>query len=383
MQYAINSLLRQKTKTIFIIIIFTILTFLLTSIFFITHSIKYELDTTANNLPQIIIQNQQAGRLTNIETTILDDILQIDGVSDAIGRVWGYYYFKQANVNFIVMGIDNFENQYKKSFTNISNKYDLSDNNSMIIGNGVKKILKKNYYTDYFNFITPGGTLKKVNIKGVFNSNIPLESNDIILTSKDVVREIFGIDEQYFTDIVVKIPNPKEVNTIATKIKQLYPNTKVITQEQLKVSYQEIFDYKSGIFLVLFIVALFTFFMIVYDKSSGLSSEEKREIGILKAIGWKVDDILKEKFYESFIISFFAYLVGVISALIYVYILQAPLLKNIFIGYSALNVDFILPFVLDTQSLFLVFFLSVPIYIAATIIPSWRTATIEADKVLR
>jgi len=182
---------------------------------------------------------------------------------------------------------------------------------------------------------------------------------------------------------VVKVANPKEVPMIVSKIKSIYPDTRIITSDDLKVSYQNIFDYKSGVFLALFIIALFTFFIIIYDKSSGLSSEEKREIGILKAIGWRVDDVLKEKFYESFIISFFAYTLGVGLSFAYVYMLNAPLLQNIFVGYSQLKTDFELPFVFDVQTLFLVFFLSVPIYVGATIIPSWRVATLEADEVIR
>jgi ABC-type lipoprotein release transport system permease subunit len=385
-QYAINAILRQKSKNLFIVVIFVSLTFLLSSIFFISHSIKYELELTVDALPQIIVQKIKAGKSYEIDISAIDDILELPGVSDAIARVWGYYYFENAGVNFTLVGIDQYENQYKDSFTNIVNKFDiekLSQNSSMIVGSGVKKIMDQNYYKKYFNFIKPDGSFKRINIGGVFDSDIQLEANDIIILSKDDARTIFGMDKNKATDIVVKVANPKEISTIATKIKLIYPDTRVITNEDLKVSYQNIFDYKSGIFLAIFVISIFTFFMIIYDKSSGLSSEEKREIGILKAIGWTIDDILKEKFYESFIISILSYIIGIILAFGFVYMLQAPLLRNIFVGYSNLKTTFELPFVFDFQTLFLVFFLSVPIYIAATIIPSWKTATLEADEVIR
>ncbi|MCD6172526.1 MAG: ABC transporter permease [Sulfurimonas sp.] len=385
-EYAINAILRQKSKSFFIVFVFTLLTFLLTSVFFITNSIRYELDSTVDTLPQIIVQKIKAGRHYDIDVDAVDNILEIAGVSDAVARVWGYYYFANAGVNFSVVGIEQYENQYKNSFDKIASKFDLSEIDSkvsMVVGHGVKETMHDSYYKEYFNFIKPDGTLKRVNIAGVFEADTQLESNDVIVMSKDTIREIFDIDESKATDIVVKVANPEEIPMVVSKIKLIYPDTRIISSEDLKVSYQNIFDYKSGIFLALFIISLFTFFIIIYDKSSGLSSEEKREIGILKAIGWRVDDVLKEKFYESFIISFFAYTLGVGFSFAYVYIFQAPILQNIFVGYSQLKTSFELPFIFDLQTLFLVFFLSVPIYIAATIIPSWKVATLEADEVIR
>ncbi|MBU1668897.1 FtsX-like permease family protein [bacterium] len=385
-EFAINALLRAKSKNIFILVVFTLLTSLLTAVFLITGSIKHELQSTVQALPQITVQKIKAGRHYDIDTIIADDIINIAGVSEATPRVWGYYYFENAGVNFSLLGIDQYEQQYKESLSKVVETYDFDTPNSeaqMIVGQGVQKIMQENYYKDYFNFIKPDGSFKKVTLAGVFDAQTQLESNDMILMSKENVREIFGISENRATDIVVKVPNPEEVSTIASKIKMMYPDTRVISSNDLQVSYQNIFDYKSGVFLALFTIALFTFFMIIYDKTSGLSSEEKREIGILKAIGWRVDDILKEKFYEAFIVSFLAYTLGVILAFGFVYLFQAPLLREIFVGYSQLKTSFELPFIFDLQMLFLVFFLSVPIYIAATIIPSWRAATLEVDEIIR
>ncbi|MEA3554494.1 MAG: FtsX-like permease family protein [Campylobacterota bacterium] len=385
-EYALNSLLRQKAKNIFILIIFTLLISLITSIFLISNSIKHELNLTIDKLPAITIQKLQAGKVVDIESSRTDDIIAIAGVEDVTARVWGYYYFENAGVNFSIMGIDNYESQYTNSLTKIVNdetKTDILDNEFMLVGSGVKKTLDENFYKDYFNFILSDGSFKKVKIGGVFNSDIELQSNDMIIVAKDLAYEILGTNEEKASDIVVKVSNPNELETIVNKIKMLYPDTRIITNEDFKVSYQNIFDYKSGLFLALFIISLFTFFIIIYDKTSGLTSSEKTEIGILKALGWKVDDILKEKFYESFIISFIAYILGIIIAFCFVYFLNAPLLRDIFEGYSQLKTTFDLPFVVDFQILTLVFFITIPIYIAATIIPSWKTATLDADEVIR
>ncbi|MDQ1263473.1 MAG: hypothetical protein QG559_474 [Campylobacterota bacterium] len=364
------------------VIILSSLIFLLSSLFFIKNSIKYELDVTLDSLPQIIVQNIKAGRHYDIDIEAIDEILNINGVEGAVARVWGYYYFENAGVNFTLMGIDEYEEGYKESLKKVAKELDFSSS-SMIVGEGVRDVLNKSYYKEYFNFIKPNGELKKVEIGGVFSADSLLESNDVIVMSRDTLREIFDMEQNRATDIVVRVANADEISTVAAKIKLKYPSFRVITNNDLRVSYQNIFDYKSGLFLSLFIISIFTFFIIVYDKASGLSSEQKREIGVLRAIGWRVDDILKERFYEAFIVSIFSFLAGTIFAFAFVYTFNAPLISNIFSGYSKLKTTFDLAFVFDMQTLALIFFLSVPIYISAIIIPSWKSATLDVDEVIR
>ncbi len=385
-EFAMCSLMRRGSKNIFLGVIFTLLIFLLSSVFLITSSIKSELYSTLEALPEVIVQKIVAGKQRDIEMERVDRILEINGVDDVIPRLWGYYYFEPEGVNFSVMGIDIYENQYKESLATIADRFsgELEDDQpSMIVGAGVEDILKKNYYEDFFYFVKPDGETKKVAIAGVFKAATSLESNDMIVMSQDLVAEIFGLDDRLATDLVVKIPNPEEIDTVVLKISELYPDTRIITKKDIKVSYQNLFDYKSGLFLALFVLAIFTFFIIIYDKASGLSSEEKKEIGILKAIGWRMADILAVKFYEALIISVTSFLLAVVLSLAYVYLLQAPLLRDIFTGYSTLKPDFNLPFALDGQVLALLFFVTIPVFIAATIIPSWKAATLEAEEVIR
>lgn len=386
LEYALLSITKRGSKNIFIFFILIFLIFLLSCVLMISDAIKYELHTTVSHLPEITLQRLQAGKQVNTPVERLDELLSIEGVQTAIPRIWGYYYFKAAGVNFSVVGIDPYEEHYKKSLHYIVEEHNmtqLENNNAMIIGSGVQKVLQENYYQDFFNFVTFDGKWQKVFIQGIFHSDLSLEANDIILLPKKLAHAIFGMPETEVTDIVLKVDNPREISTIITKINTLYPDMRAITKDDIRVSYQNIFDYKSGFFLVLFMVSAFTFFIIIYDKASGLSSEEKKEIGVLKAVGWSMDDILKERFYESFILSFFAFIIGIILSIGYVFLLDAPLLRDIFIGYSQLKPSFHLPFYLNFGILTILFFLSVPVYIAAVLIPSWKAATLDADEVMR
>lgn len=352
----------------------------------IADAIKLELNTTLKTLPQITLQRFIAGKQSDVPLERVDALLDIEGITAVTPRVWGYYYFKPAGVNFSIVGVDAYEEQYSATLSTLTQRFDiklLEKENGMIIGEGVQKILSENYYTDFFNFITSEGKWQRVQIAGVFHSDLALESNDLIILPKKLAYAIFGMDKSKATDIIVKVANVKEIPTIVQKINERYPDMRAITQDDIRVSYQNIFDYKSGFFLALFSICAFAFFIIIYDKTSGLSSEEKKEIGILKAIGWSSDDILKEKFYESFTLSLSAFFVGITFSLFYVYALQAPLLRNLFMGYSALKPSFALPFSVDVSMLVLLFLLSVPIYIAATLIPAWRASTLDADEVMR
>ena len=306
----------------------------------------------------------------------------IKGVGDVVSRVWGYYDFKHMHAKFILVGIDAFENQYNTTLANIVKNSELNDS-SMLIGEGVKKIMNQSYYREYFNFITPDLAVKKIYRAGVFKAATQSESNDMIVMDKDTLKKIFGYKSTEATDLAVTVNNPIEIPSVILKIQDMYPTFRVVARKDMKIALENKFDYKSSIFLILFIITLLTFFMIIYDKSSGLSSEEKKEIGILKALGWKIEDVLGARLYEGFIISFLSYTVGIAAALFYVYILDAPIIKNIFIAYNDISNNFRLPFVLDYEILALIFLLSVPVYMFATIIPSWKVATLDADEVIR
>jgi ABC-type lipoprotein release transport system permease subunit len=352
------------------------------TLFFLLSSIRNELVLSVQSLPDITLTQLKAGRESFVDEKEVDTILEIVGVSSAYAYIEAPYVFKEGVV-FDVLGVDVFEDNSDTFINNLLQKYTLEEGN-MLVSDTVLKTVVQAYYTESFNFIQADGKLKEMKIAASFSTlSIPRYRWLVIMNKKDA-REIFNIDQNEATAIAVNVANKDEVALVAQKIQRLYPNSKLMTKKQKNLEYEQLFNFRAGLYVTLFSIALLTFFIIVYDRLSGVSSEEKREIGILKALGWQIEDVLNAKFYEAFFIAVFAYILGVVLAYIYVFYAKAPFFANIFLSDLLLQAEaFKLTPHIDFFYLFLVFLLVVPFYFAAVIIPSWRVATMDADEVMR
>ena len=384
--YALHTLKRRFYKNFSISLVLTFLVFILFSVLFIKTSLEHELSISADGMPDITLQKLQGGKSVLVDTSRIDKLLNIQGISQAVPRNWGYYFFEPSDANFIVVGFDAFDGDFqsslKKVIENLDDKIKFNKD-GMIVGVGVKKLIEQSTGLNYINFINNKLDVYKVPIIATFTTQSSIFSNDVILMPYNLSKQILEIPDNKATDIVLRVPNPDEIQTVIKKINEMYPDFRIITQESLRIGYKNIFDYESGIFITLFIVVLFAFFVLVYDKASGLNESEKSEISILKAIGWKSSDIIYIKTMENLILSISSFLIGFAFAYFYVYIFNAPILKRLFLGYSNIYPDFNLVFNLDISIITIVFFLSVCIYLGAVLIPTYKCAVIDAEEGIR
>lgn len=379
--------LSKRKSSVFIFIILSFLIFVIASATFISESIKKELIITHTELPDIVVQKIVGGRQQYLPVSYIDDVLDIPGISRIYPRIWGYYYFDYAGVNFSIVGIDPFEPQYKKSLEDAIADFDinklLSTNNWIIVGYGIHTLFNEIAYINEAYFKKPDGQYLAVTPIGVLGKDGSILNGDIVLMSKDYAKELLGLKDNEVTDFAVDVYNKNEIVTIAAKIRDRLKDVRTVTKEDVLNSYNSVFNYKSGIFLSLFGVLIFTMIIIVIDKLSGISESERLEIGVLKSTGWSTGDILKLKFYESSFLALFSYIFAVLAAMIYVFLLKAPVMIDIFRGYGALKLDYHLIFAVNFYTLSLIFFTTIPFYISAVIIPTYKLSTIDTYEVFR
>ena len=377
---------KHKTKHIAIFIISVLIVFLSSSILFISNSLKKEIFSTLENQSDFIIQKMDGGKIQYIPTSWIDDFKEINGLEKVQQRVYGQYYFMPEDIYFTIIGVDLFEDTVNKNIQNLLKALNISDflqNDSLIIGNGVKKLFDKYHYFDTYSFKLSNNDLKNIKIFKDLPQAANLIANDLIIMDISLAKEILNINENEATDIILNVPNNLERQNVKDQLILKHSNTRILQKDQLKKEYENMFNYKGGIFLILFIIVILTFTLILYQRYSMISMGDKKEIGILKAVGWSIKDIIKLKIMENFIVAFMAFVIGTILSYIYVFIFNAPILKNVFIGTSNMQNDFIFNGNVQIDSLISLFLFFMIPFLSAILIPVWKVAIIDSTQSMK
>lgn len=366
LEFTLSSLLRRKGKNFSLLAVYTLVVFALASAMFFTEAMKREASLILKDAPEIIVQRISQGRYDPIPIKYLDKIRKIRGVISAEPRLWGYYYDPVVGANYTIMVPRNGAPARDK----------------IAIGNGISRS-RMVYRGDIMSFRTYNGLARTFTVDREMTSESEIVSADLILISASDFRSLFGLPATQATDLIVAIRNPKELVTIAKKILELLPDTRPIIRDEMMRTYDSVFDWRGGIFIVLLSMALLAFVIFAWEKASGLSAEERREIGILKALGWETADVISVKAYEGMVVSLFSFCFGVLLAYVHVFFSAAVLFAPALKGWSVLYPDFRLTPLIDPYQVAVLFFLTVVPYTVATIVPSWRAAIVDPDSVMR
>jgi ABC-type lipoprotein release transport system permease subunit len=366
LDFTLAALLRRKRKNAALVLVYTLIVFLLASVVFFSRSLQREAAALLQEAPEMIVQRQVAGRHDLIPLDYLEKIKQIRGVQSARGRLWGYYYDPIVGANYTLQVAEDPEVLP----------------GSIAVGEGLAR-LRLAGKGDDIEFRAYDGSLRELRIGKIFSSEVGLVSADLILISEQDFRGLFGFPAGKVTDLAVAVRNPRELPTIALKVAEALPDTRQILREEILRTYEAVFNWRGGLLIAILSGSLLAFIIFAWDKASGPSMEERREIGILKAIGWETSDVILMKFWEGLAVSLSAFLPGVLLAYAHVYLSSSVLFEPVLKGWSVLYPRFSLTPFIDGSQVAALFFLTVVPYTIATIIPSWRAAIVDPDAVMR
>jgi ABC-type lipoprotein release transport system permease subunit len=366
LDFTLSSLARRRGKNLALLLVYALVIFTLASVLLFTQALRREARLVLRDAPELLVQRVVAGRHDLAPGRWAEAVAGIRGVASARGRLWGYAYDALSRANYTVMVPERFRGA----------------RGDVVIGRGVARV-RELEVGDRLSLRAWDGTHAMLTVREIVPGESELVSSDLVLLGEEDFRELFGIAPGVFTDVAVLVRNPEEVQTIAGKVSRLLPESRPIMRSEILRTYETIFDWRSGLVVVVLTGAVLTFAIVAWDKASGLSAEERREIGILKAIGWETSDVLLMKLWEGAVVSIAAFALGVLGAYAHVFLGKLALFAPVLRGWSTLRADFRLVPYLDPYLVATLFFLTVVPYTVATLVPSWRAATVDPDAVMR
>jgi len=364
--FTLSSLLRRPGKNLGLLLVYTLIVFLLASVMLFTHSLRSEARILLADAPEIVLQRLVAGRHALIPADYLEKMGRIRGVSGKHGRLWGYFYDPAVRANYTLL---------------VPRDRELAEEEA-VIGAAIARTRGLGP-GDFLSLRGGDGQPYSFRISEILEADSELVSADLILVAEARFRAFFGIPAGQFTDLVLRVRNPRELRKVAEKLTLKLPDTRPILRDEMLRTYEAVFGWRQGIVFVLLAGAILAFFIFAWDKASGLSAEERREIGVLKAIGWETSDVIRMKFWEGAIISLSAFLLGYLAAYLHVFYADAGLFEPVLKGWAVLYPDFRPLPTVDGLQLATLFFFTVFPYTVATIVPIWRAAVTDPDTVMR
>ena len=366
LDYTLASLSRRKGKNLSLLAVYALVVFALASVLLLSESLRAEARAVLAGAPDVVVQRLAGGRHDLMPADRVEPLAAIRGVRGAAGRRWGYYFDRGTQANFTVMVPGAF----------------WGSEGQVVVGEGVARA----------RAVEPGRAFPMKGADGQYLSLtvrevIPAASAgvtaDLVLLSEADYARLFGLPADRYTDIALQVPNAKEVATVAEKVTRLYPDARPITREEIRRTYEAVFDWRSGLTVAILFGAVLAFALVAWDKAAGLSAEERREIGILKAIGWETGDVLAVKLLEGAVVSFTAFALGWLAAWGHLYVTDAPLFAPVLRGWSTLSPARRLDPAVSGLEVLTLFVLTVVPYTVATVVPAWRAATTDPDAVMR
>mgnify|MGYP005834673577 CR=1 FL=1 len=363
---ACSAILRHRLRHGSILLVYTALVFLFASVVFCVEALKREARLLLQGAPEIVVQRLVAGRHEPVPAELVEPLRRIPGVQRAAGRLWGYHVDEETRANF----------------TLIASEDRRLPPRTVAVGQGVARIFGT----------APGGRIllrgrggEEVSfaVAEVFPPASELVAVDLIEMPKEDLRALFGIPEGLYTDITLRVANENERRVVASKIRVLVPDSRVILREEIARTYEELFDWRGGVLLAVFASLAASFLLLAWSQAAGLEGEEKREIGLLKAVGWELSDVLALKTWEAMVVSLTAFFFGTALAYLHVFAGGAFLFASLMKGWSVLYPRFALDPAIDLPQITLIVSVGVAPFLLASVLPSWRAAATEPDRLLR
>ncbi len=380
--FALAALRRRKARAIALGGGLAFAVALVSAVVFMTESLRAEAERAHAAHPDAVVQRLVGGRPTVIAEREAQAIADIPSVRSVVPRVWGYVFLPALQGNVTIVGTANGASSLSVATGTLAEGRDVARGaHEMIAGQELAKFLGMMVGDE---LALPSATqTRALALVGTFRSSLDLYTADVIVCDDEDARVLLGMPEGSATDLAVTLANPEEARVVAKTVLERLPGARVIERDLLARVYHLAYGRRAGFVLGAAIPAILALLVLAWDRASGLAEGERREIAILKAVGWSTSEVLWAKLFEVLLVGAAATALGMLAGYAWIFWLGAPGLRPALVGWSVLYPRAALTPAVDLGQLLGIGLSVLGPFVLLGIVPAWRASTTDPLETMR
>ncbi len=335
--------------------------------------------------PDIVVQRLVGGRPTtlSLEAVSQAKLGDIPSVRSVTPRAWGYVFLPSLQGNVTIVGTAPGAPAISVTSGVLENGRDVTRGaHEMIVGVELARFLGM-LPGDELGLPSDNPDARPLKLVGTFRSSLDLYTADVIVCDDDDARALLALPKGDATDLAVLLANPAEARVVARTITERMPGARVIERDLLARVHHLAYGRRAGFVLGASIPAILALLVLAWDRASAIGPDERREIAVLKAVGWSTSDVLWAKLFESLLVGASATALGLLLGYAWIFWLGAPGLRPALVGWSVLYPRAALTPAVDVAQLLGVTLAILGPFALLSVVPAWRAATSDPLETMR
>lgn len=368
LDYAFGAALRRRGRNLAIVLGLAMVLALAESVTMLTSALRAEYERGATVVPDLVVQTLIGGRPGLIANDALNELSTRPGVRTVEPRVWGYVYLPSVEANItIVSDLGHaaedariLEGRRPRASGEIALGRELADALGLRLGDTAA--------------LPTGAAFGSYRVVGIFRASTAVRTADLVIVRPEDARALLAVPDGMATDVAIRLNTPDESAPVAREIRALLPQARVLERALVLRTYALTFGTRSGLVYAMLLPAIAALLLLAWDRLTGLGEDERREIAVLKLIGWSTSDVLAARMAESALISVTGAILGFALAYVDVFVLGAPLLRGALFGWSRLVPELALTPTIDAFDLFSMLGSVVLPFVLVSVVPAFFAA---------
>jgi len=376
---AAQSLLRNPLRSTSVILcLIAILSPFVTAIA-ICEGIKFQYANILKEGGDLYVSRDNYGSNAPIELGLSQRFQVIQGVTRVVPRVIGRTYVKGKFM--AVLGISS--SSIPSSIQLILGR-EPKAKGEVILGQRASEYLNLKVGSRFSIDRNPGQILQ---IVGLFRSTFTIWDADLLIMNFEDAGDLFGIRDEATDFLIYTRPGYGQIVDKIIQIPQeeeaAQPPLRVQTRDLIDRYSQRGFNIKAGVFAAFYTIVFGLAIASIGVLSGFGQMERKREIAVMKALGWQTQEVLEMVALENLILSLISVPLIIVAATGWVNFFNGAGIAKFFIA----GIDLIMPFSVPSRIFPISFVLTVMMALILTMVgaiySTWRTAIIPPAEAMK